>query len=250
MLIPIGAWCRTAYQVGQFIESHHGQKKSYPFDWTIAPFESLKKILHPQFDPSSVLLAEKLGLSKFSSIVDTANSLIFHHDLSENIVADHLKRGPANQAGVPISLLEDPVRIKNARERFHHTYWTLCQSIEEARARGECIGFVRWMRGGHPDGALPEVFSGETIDSLWDVLSGFCGTENVAVLQVISKMTKTPEIPDQDRIITFSTSPHGATATVLERHGWDGDGTNSYRGDSRSWELALARFSSEFNIPA
>ncbi len=249
MLIPIGAWCRTAYQVGNFIEKHKAQNKSYPFDWTITPFFSLQKILNPLFNPTDILVENNLKLSKFSSIADAPSSLIFHHDLSENVVADHLKRGPTNPAGVPITLLRETTRVQDARARFIHTYSNLNASIEQARSKGERIGFVRWMRGGHPDYTLPEAFEGETTDTLWQLLSSFCNTSEVAVLHVISKTNKNTEISGEECLTSFCSSARGAVATICERRGWNGDGSNSYRGDTTPWEMALTRFTTEFSIP-
>lgn len=249
MLIPIGAWCRTAYQVGNFVEHHNGQKNSYPFDWTITPFLSLKTTLNNQFDPSCILSDENLELSKFSSIADRPSSLIFHHDLSEHVVADHLKRGPTNARGIPLSLLNDTNRVQNAKSRFVHTYTNLSENISQARSRGERIGFVRWMRGGHPDHTLPEAFEGETIDTLWSLLTEFCQTTDIAVLQVISKVNKGTEIPDKTCLTDFTVNPRGAIVTLLERRGWNGDGSNSFRGDNKPWEMALDWFTREFKIP-
>lgn len=249
MLVPLGAWCRTAYQVGHFVEKHGGRKKSYPFDWTITPFLSLEKTLTNHFDPFNVLQVENLKLSKFSSIADQPSALIFHHDLSEHVVADHLKRGSTNAQGIPLSLLNDTEKVQNARARFIHTYSNLCTSISQAHEKDERIGFVRWLRGGHPDRTLPEAFEGETINTLWELLADFCQTKNIAVLQVISKVNRKTDSPDVKLIPDLSDASRGAVVTIMERRGWNGDGSNSYRGDNDPWEVALTWFTREFSIP-
>jgi len=45
MLVPIGGWCRTAYQVIEFLKTKSIQPCAYPFDWTVTSFIALIKDL-------------------------------------------------------------------------------------------------------------------------------------------------------------------------------------------------------------
>jgi hypothetical protein len=55
-LLPIGAWCRTAYQARRFAETDaRFSCASAPFDWTITPYSSLQKVLSQEFDARETL---------------------------------------------------------------------------------------------------------------------------------------------------------------------------------------------------
>ena len=47
----------------------------------------------------------------------------------------------------------------------------------------------------------------------------------------------------------YSADKYGAYAVISERKGFDGDGTNNFRGDTKSWNLLLAKFVSDYKIP-
>ena len=55
MLIPIGSWCRIAYQVNQFLKANGIKPTSFPYDWTITPFAALKITLDGKINLSDVL---------------------------------------------------------------------------------------------------------------------------------------------------------------------------------------------------
>lgn len=243
MLIPIGSWCRTAYQVKQFLFDKNVKNYSYPYDWTITPFSALKRTLNIEFLPEHALMPNSLSISKFGSIIDEKTSIIHHHDLHPKMVLELSENGEVNAKGVPIQLFRTNL-MSNVQGRFRHTY----QNLLRLRNFEKKLGFIRWNRLGHPDSQLPEAFQEENLESLSEIICKFLGHENFSILQVVSDI-KDSDFKDVDIIKEYSACEYGAYAVIRERKGFDGDGTNNFKGDTKSWNLVLSMFVSDCNIP-
>ena len=225
-VIPIGSWCRAAYQVNAFKGSLGVEKVSYPFDWTITPFSALKNSLSPDFDLSKVLLSKSVEISKFGSVHDLYSDIIFHHDLEGSHVEYHkLDKRIVERTFEQHSVVCDTVG------RFTYTM----DNLKKLKGESDLM-FVRWQREGHPDSQLEEAFVDENIFTLTDVLSNFLGHNLFKVLVVESKTVK-----NDYEGVSYELVQHalGATAVVYERKGFNGDGTNDFRGDEKAWQPLL-----------
>ncbi|WP_300319062.1 hypothetical protein [Idiomarina sp.] len=236
-IVPIGAWCRTAFQVNEFKESNGIAPKAYPFDWTITPFLALEKSLIPFFNPGNVL--QRASINKFGSVTCEDTHILFHHALSNNVVRKELSEPKEGKLSGDFLQSE---AVSNAIGRFMHTYNNF--SLLRAAGDSERVLFVRWQRSGHPDKGLPEAFKNETLTSLNEILRTFLGHENFSVLIIRSKTIASQELPDNP-VLSYERSKHGVEATIAERKGYDGDGTNNFRGDTIPWQCVLTKFFSE-----
>lgn len=241
MLIPIGSWCRTAYQVRVFLEKSGFKSNSYPFDWTITPFSALQNTLKKGFTPDQALQCQDLALSKFGSIVDRKTNLIHHHDFLPKIISsyDNVKFGE-----VPSQLFASDL-IEKAQGRFIHTY----ENLLKLRNYNRKIGFVRWQRRGHPDPELSDAYEGERLATLTALLSNFLEHDNFSIL-LIKTVTVQNKLPENDIIVSYlpDSSGAGVSAIIKERKGFDGDGTNNFKGDTVSWHHILTRYTNEEKI--
>lgn len=236
MLVPIGAWCRTAFQVKQYEESRGNESKSYPFDWTITPFFSLRHTLASSFSPQQILKFSEIGISYCGSIVDKSSSIIFHHDLNPKIT----KQSTNFDGSLNFDRL-NPYLIKT-QQRFEHTF----NHFLELKNSCQALGFVRWQRQGHPDHNLPNAFSGETFESLFHILSDFLSHRNFFILQIQTKLDN--NFSFQDIIESLTVDNYGMRAVIKERRGYNGDLSTNFRGDSRSWGYILDHFCSTFRV--
>lgn len=244
-IIPLGAWCRTAYQVNFFKKSNNIDVISFPFDWTITPFSSLKKILSPNFNLEKILNYGEVN--KFGSVTCGETGLIFHHALPPKLVNQFLERESMLQArnlDLPSSFFELD-SVKNAIGRFSHTY----KNIDKFRYSDglEKILFVRWQRSGHPDTQLNTAFFGENLDSLGEVLSGYLGHSNFSILMIQSQNIMSDVLP-HEKIISYVRGEYGVNAIIPERRGFDGDGTKNFRGETLSWQAVLEKIVKEENL--
>jgi len=232
MLVPIGAWCRTAFQIRQFVQAKGLSSQAFPFDWTITPFSALNSIFAPQYDPLSALRPEAVGTSQFASAQDQLSGLVFHHDLprwTPNVGGDYRA--------------DDLAR---ARSRFIHTFSNLL-ALRESPGR---LGFVRWQRAGHPDPQFPEAFDGESVGELHALIGRFLGNNDFSVLVVRTRSLEPGTQAPDDPVAAFKTIGPDCEAIILERSGYDGEGDrNDFRGDHRSWEALLEKFVATQEIP-
>lgn len=234
-LVAIGAWCRAAYQIKRYSEGNIDfERSSYPFDWTITSFRSLRACLSLEFDPTDILGSEGIISSFAGSGQCASTGLIFHHSLQPSVIRE-LGFFPE---GTVIPFKDDQDVVLNARTRFAHTYAKLL-ALRDIRTP---LVFVRWQRFGMPDVKAPEVFEGESADALVAVLSEFLGHENFRLLTVQSRVDTSATGPIADPI--RSKSEYGCVTqyAITERFGWNGQANKGYRGDDHSWTALLDDF--------
>jgi len=241
MLIPIGSWCRCAYQVNEFIKSKGGEPISYPFDWTITPFASLQITFSKSFNTNNVLANENLLLSPFGSLTDISTKLIHHHDFDPQDILRMKGIKGVNENGVPLAIFDRDLIMK-AKGRLIHTY----NNLEKLKNNEKKIGFIRWIRTGQADPTLPNAFEGETLNSLSDVFSNFLGHDNFSILQIRTEIIKDDTL--RNSIISYKNEEFGVSAVIAERRGFNGDGTTNFRGEVESWNRVLNKFIIEENI--
>jgi hypothetical protein len=243
MLIPIGSWCRTAYQVREFKSTkNNATSESFPFDWTITSFAALRIILSPEFNPSKTLEFKNLSVNKLGSLSDSYSNLIFHHDLSPALLAKY-QSSAENLIDISPELIYSGA-VEQAYGRFVHTFIKLKESCKSGH---EKIGFIRWCRMGHPDRDLPSVFTDENIFSLYEILQSFCGHNKFYVLRIITQYVD--DLPSESSVLKYHKySNLGASILLAERPGHNGDRTVSFAGDCLCWTEALTRFTLDFEI--
>ncbi len=168
MLIPIGSWCRVAYQVNEFKKRLRVKPVAYPYDWTITPFSALKITLDKDFISENVLHQDNLVLSKFGSILDNYSQLIHLYDFNPQKLKELRKSGGFNENNIPVRLFKSEL-VDKAQARFRNAYNNL-QSLKNNEKK---LAFVRWNRFGHPDPHLPYAFKGESNSAIAEILSGY-----------------------------------------------------------------------------
>lgn len=233
-VIPIGSWCRTAFQVKDFLEYYSGEKNlAYPFDWTITPHSALVKVFSSNFDVEKVLTNREVVVSKFGSIEDCYSNLIFHHDLEDKVVEkfDLLK-------AIEGDFFSSIDVVKNTVGRFSYSFNNLLKLRNE-----EDILFIRWQREGHPDLGLPSAFENESLKGLANVLESFLGHKSFKTL-IVSTRYVSSEYSGQ--LFSLNKYENGYEGIVYERRGYDGDGSQNFRGDTRAWRALIEATITEF----
>jgi hypothetical protein len=240
MLVPIGAWCRSAYQVHTYMKARNATSPSTPFDWTVTPFTALCNIFDTNHNPQDILNYNNVRESAFSKAAcDQLTTLVYYHDLPLWDPPDLI---------LPVGNNADKYRadqVEKARSRHLHVF----DNILSLRQFPHRIGFVRWQRLGHPESMMPNFFEGETLESLHSLISMFLKRENFSVLVV-----KTQFVPKGDPLpcepfADFRSNEFGSETTLLERFGLDGEGDPAdWRGDTTAWRLLLDKFTTTHDI--
>ena len=234
-LVSLGAWCRPTHQIAVCARARPDvQAVKGPFDWTVTSFRALQTCLDAGFDPGQVLGDDGIICSHSRSARCTCSGLVFQHAIPPDALAGVGQFAAGDR--IPLAEGLRPV-VEAARGRFRHTFG----AFGALRSGGAPILFVRWQRQGHPDVAFPEAFAGETPDSMRTALTGFLGHDRFHVLSVSSRITPDRTAPFPDPIVAYSTRGRFTRCVIRERKGWNGDQSNSYRGDESSWRAALDR---------
>lgn len=193
------------------------------------------------FTPEDVLKTHNMRRSVFDSVVDDYTTLIHHHDFPPLRVREFDANSPRNERGLPTALYETYL-VNKARDRFAHT-WGYFEQLKQIKNK---ILFVRWQKRGHPEGQLPSLLEGESIDSLAGVIKGYLKHENFSILLVKSDFQ---DVLPEETILEYKREEFGVFVTIAERLGFDGDGTTNFKGDTVSWDSVLNRFvSDEYGI--
>ena len=241
MIVTLGSACRPGFQIKNYCENKSIRPIAYPFDWTITPFDSLKKVMDPSFDISVVLKDQNLEVNKAGSITDKATGIIHHHDFHPKEIRNLYSRDE-NPSEVPAALFRTNL-IDNAKGRFVYAY----NNMAKLRKCSNKIAFIRWQRRGHPDREFNNLFENETHDSLGRVIHGFLGNENFIIV-TIETWEVAGALAASDIISTYEKKPSGISVVLKERKGFDGDGTNNYKGDRVSWQALFESLIREENL--
>lgn len=233
--VSLGSWCRTAHQARSYAENREGIRAgSFPYDWTITSFNALCNTLQQEFMPDCVLQPGQVSVSRFNSGTCENSGIIFHHALGPMHLRKIANLNPGDmlpETPESLSLLE------KSRDRFLHTY----HNLELLKSGSEPLVFIRWKRRGHPDPEFPEAFENETPEALFRVLATYLGRENFYLLVVESQIQNGVRNVITDPIAAFQANERIITAKILERRGWNGDGSSRFQGDEPSWTILFDR---------
>jgi hypothetical protein len=182
-IIPLGSWCRTAYQCRtQAPVFSFDPTPSGPFDWTITPFRSLVRIFQQDFSRDEVLNPIESYINKTGSVTCGYTGITFHHDLSSKIVQSY--NAKSSGSDVPDALF-DSGKISTVKARFFHTLENLYSTLNEP-----CNMYVRWIPPSSNAVNFPEVFSGESVLKIRDLLYLHSGHRNHYLLYLKSQIVK------------------------------------------------------------
>lgn len=232
-LVPMGSWCRTAYQCRVHSEKFALEEtKSGPFDWTITPFRTLSKVIRGDIDEELVLNPIDSYVNRVGSITCGYSGLAFHHDLPIKLVDSY--GGTKSQQIVPGELLKTE-KWSNAKSRFHYTLGNLMKEREK-----EGSLYVRWMRTGRGPqiGQFPEVFDGEDpVKTLELLRSNEWLQHDSGLLYVTTEIVEGVRDPLENPIESISKIAENCWNCVIkERKGFNGDQTVNFKGDEYSWD--------------
>lgn len=210
-LIPFGSWCRVAYQINLFKESHQIPKVSYPLDWCITPGESFEIILSDDFDINEVL-SNSVICPITNSIQCKYTKIIFHHALNER--------------------RQRPRHIEQVKQRFIHTY----QHYKDLRNMNEII-FVRWVKEDEYAYKL-DMFTGYNYKLITERLKNFLQHENFKIIETHSEyFEQEKDRPDNQFELTDSPNYYKLHEKV----------PINFRGDEKSWIQLLTHLTQENN---
>lgn len=234
-LVPLGSWCRTAHQTRTYAENRTGiLAGTFPYDWMITSFDALRNTLNRDFDPNTILQPGRTSVSRFNSGVCENSGIIFHHAMGPNQLQKVAELAPGDKlpdSPESLSLME------RSRNRFLHTH----RRLDALKTQEGPLVFVRWQRSGHPDKAFPEVFEGETPDTLSSLIAAYLGHDDFYLGIVQTQIEGQAKDPVPNPIMTFEAEGRIISARLRERPGWNGDGTANFRGDEPSWTAFFDR---------
>jgi hypothetical protein len=237
-LIPLGAWCRTAYQCRLHSKTLGLEiPPTLPFDWTISPYRSISKILRGDISNCLILNEYDSFINKTGSVSCGYTGLTSHHDLSPS-VSESLGCSAENQ--VPSELLWKSIQHRQAIDRFMHTYGNL---ISWMRKPGNV--FVRWMYGGPGSVGVnfPDVFLGESPQRLRSLIRNVLHHDDFYLVHFYSL----PTDADTYMFKHMSSGKFTYSGVLYERIGWNGDGSSDFRGDENAWGQLLKEALSSFS---
>lgn len=245
-LVPLGSWCRAAYQCRLQAETLGLSKTiSTPFDWSITPFRSLMLILEYINNPD--LLSNELILNPSNccinpvgSVKDVYTGISYHHDLGPDIVKSFHGIDypmPSNKIN---KHLANSKEWEKARGRFEHTlnnFWTVFSDPYNI--------FVRWQRLGVDNSVndFPNVFEGESSERILKALQRAGMHQNSMLITVETKVLHGEKEVIKSPILDFRQHESGQLihCILAERKGLNGDQTWNFRGDEKSWEHVVRK---------
>ena len=204
-LIPLGSWCRNAFQINRFRQEHGQKSISYPFDWTITPLHSLEKIFSPSFDDNQISISmRETNFLKKEQLIDETG-LIFFHDTS--------------QGATP----------KIAKERFLHTFKHIKKETN--------LIFIRWLDQSHHE-IRQSVWNEDrnpTYEKLIENLKIFLNNDTFKLIEIETKY-EDPGDCIQNKNIVNNNLVRYAIAEPLRV---EPRKSQNFRGSDKAWNLVL-----------
>lgn len=241
MFVSLGSACRPGFQIKNYYKEKKLKYLAFPFDWTITPFFSLQNCFSEDFNLDYVLNPENLLINKVSSITDEYSGLIHHHDFHPSEVRRLCGDKFDTNIKAPYEI-SDSNLVDEARGRFIYSYNNISGINPKKKA-----AFFRWQRRGHPDREFPDLFLNETPEKLFSIVNGFVGHSNFVIIR-IETWEVAGDLEGYEVIHRYEKKGKGIFSVIKERKGYDGDGSNDYRGDTRSWKMLFDRVCEEENI--
>ena len=211
-VIPIGAFCRSTWQIKRFIKAHGANPISYPFDATITPLSAVEKIFSPSFDVNQISVSRKYvkyidpnkELKEDPHLVEDVSGLIFLHEKTK----------------------------ESARGRFLHTF-------KHIKKQNNMI-FVRWLGsylGKHCHENRQEIWGEDrypTYEKLIETLKIFLNNDTFKVVEVSTEeYTDTGDyIQSKDEV-----NDHLVRYSLIETFINTKD--KSWQGSDKVWNLVL-----------
>ena len=155
--IPLGSWCRTAWQIEMLLKAVGRKKVAYPFDWTITPMDSVVKVIKGEISIDHVLNQNDTMVCPFGHVLCGHTGIRFTHDLKIKETSE--KYNFTIKEGDPLPVALDLLcEVRQAKERFAYAYKNLCENLGK-----ENTAFVRYVEIDPLSGKdlKKEVYSGE-----------------------------------------------------------------------------------------
>jgi hypothetical protein len=204
-LIPIGSWCRPAWQINRFKVKHGAKSISYPFDWCITPLHSLEKIFSHSYDINQLSIsmnAWRDSAPKDITPIDATTGLIFSHDKT----------------------------VEEAKGRFLHTFKNLLLTKEKNN-----LIFIRWLdKYGHDHRKRWGEDRNPTYEKLIENLKIFINNDTFKLIEIETEYNDVGDlIRDKkqihDKLIRY----------ILTEPVYVDPVNNGFRGSDKSWDLIL-----------
>ena len=232
-LVPLGAWCRSAYQCRMYSKKFLPEEtQSGPLDWTITPFLSLSKVIREDINQDLILNPIDSYINRTGSVTCGYSGIIFQHDLDFKLVKSY--GGEKNQKVVPTVLLESK-QWRNAKSRYFHTLRNL---VKTSKKEGNL--YVRWLN--HTSANNHLVCAGEDPEKIYKLLRSNEWLNNSGLLHITTEMVKGVKEPIKNPIKSISKiSDNCWNCIIKEREGFNGDPAPDppgaiWKGDGMSWQ--------------
>ena len=206
-LIPLGSWCRPAFQINRFRREHGETPISYPFDWCITPLYSLEKIFSHSYDINQLSIsmnAWRDSAPKDIKPIDATTGLIFYHNKT----------------------------IEEAKGRFLHTFKNLLSTKEKNN-----LIFIRWLDTyGHDHRKRWGEDRNPTYEKLIENLKIFVNNDTFKLIEIETEYNDVGDlIRDKkqihDKLIRYILTEPVYVDPVKSDTG--------FRGSDKSWDLVL-----------
>ena len=234
--IPLGSWCRTAWQTNRMLEVVGRKKVSYPFDWTITPMNSVIKAIKGEISIDQVLNSNDTMVCQFGQVQCGHTGIRFAHDFKLKEMSGKYNFTFKNGELMPESFGSFS-ETRQARERFAYTYKNLCENLGK-----ENTAFVRYIEVDSlvEKDFYKEVYSGEDPLRLLSCLKQHGAHPSSRLIYIFSKTVPGKKFSNCPVSRLKLSSKELFSCHIYERKGLNGNQADAFYGDSLSW-LAVYR---------
>ena len=229
--IPLGSWCRTAFQVKMLLKAVGRNKNAYPFDWTITTMDSVIKAIKGEISIDHVLNQNDTMVCPFGQVLCGHTGIRFAHDLKIKEMSEkyNFKIKEGEPLPVALDLLSE---VHQAKERFAYAYKNLRENLGK-----ENTAFVRYVEIDPLDDKdlYKEVYSGEDPLRLLSCLKRHGAHPTSRLIYIFSTTVPGEKFANHSVSRLELSSEDLFSCHIYERKGVKGDQSNRFYGDPLPW---------------
>ena len=241
--IPLGSWCRTAWQTNLITKAADKKKISYPFDWSITRLDSIIKAIERGIIAEKILNQNDTIICPFGHVLCGHTGIRFAHDFDLKKMSEKYNFLIKKGEGLPINL-DSLAEVRQARERFAYTYKNLCENLGN-----ENTAFVRYIELSpfSDEDLYKEVYSGENPLRLLSCLKEHGAHPSSRLIYIFSELMPAKKVANKLVTRLKLSSRELFSCHIYERKGRCGDNTNHFSGDTVSWLAAITEANAWFS---
>lgn len=232
ILISLGSYCRNRFQIKRYLGALNlVDPGPYPFDMMVTPFDALRRMLAPDFDPATILCPGTTRIGPWGKVFCESSGLVFFHGFPAQTVETIYGAQVPDRLDHRFTEAPDCTRI---REQAIARVGRLTAALQHP-TRPKLL--LRWLRSdATPE--FPDLHAGETPEALHRLFTRNLSGGPVRTVLLTTRYLQEDEPPDPVIEDQRWHGPDLVSLRLVERRSGT-PGFEPWQGENAAWTAML-----------